>query len=158
VNGDRLALLDVNVPMYAAGQAHPYREACVWVMTEITEGRLAAAIDTEIIQEILYRYGALQQWSVAVAMATSLLDVVPTVFPVQPTDARLAIAQPTDARLAIALFERYAVHGIRARDLLHAAVMRNNDVTAVISTDAHFDRIEGIMRLDPHDLFEQAHT
>ena len=148
MTGDRPALLDVNVPMYAAGQAHPYREACVWVMTEITEGRLAAAIDTEIIQEILYRYGALEQWSVAVAMATSLLDVVPTVFPVQPTDARLAIA----------LFERYAVHGVRARDLLHAAVMQNNEVSTIISTDVHFDRVEGITRLDPHDLFEQAHT
>src|SRR5437763_1957269 len=88
VTGDRPALLDVNVPMYAAGQAHPYREACVWLMTEIAEGRLAAAIDTEIIQEILYRYGALQQWNVAVAMSTNLLEVVPTVYPVLVADAR----------------------------------------------------------------------
>ena len=146
MTGDRPALLDVNVPMYAAGQAHPYREACVWLMTEIAEGRLAAAIDTEIIQEILYRYGALQQWNVAVAMATNLLEVVPTVYPVLVADARLAIA----------LFEQYAAHGVRARDLLHAAVMRSNDVSTIISTDGHFDRIDGIMRLDPHDLYRQA--
>jgi hypothetical protein len=47
--------------MYAAGQAHVYREACVRVMTEIAEGRPAAAIDTESNQERLYRYGALRR-------------------------------------------------------------------------------------------------
>lgn len=31
--------LDVNVPKYAAGKAHPYKEPCVWVMTEIANGR-----------------------------------------------------------------------------------------------------------------------
>jgi hypothetical protein len=52
VNADHPALLDINVPMYAAGRAHPYREACIWVMTEITEGRLAAAIDTGIAASV----------------------------------------------------------------------------------------------------------
>ena len=45
-------LLDVNIPMYAAGKDHPYREACIRVMSEVAEGRLAAAIDTEVIQVI----------------------------------------------------------------------------------------------------------
>lgn len=139
-------LLDVNVPMYAAGQAHPYKEACVWVMTEIAEGRLTVAIDSETIQEILYRYGALQRWKIAVAMATNLLDLVPIVYPVLPADARLAID----------LFDLYAPQGVKARDLLHAAVMQNNSLTAIISTDDHFDRIEGITRLDPQALFTQA--
>ncbi len=138
-----LVLLDVNVPMYAAGQAHPYKEACVWVITEIAEERLAAAIDTEIIQEILYRYGALQQWTVATEMATSLLDLMPVVYPVLPADARLAVE----------LFEQYALQGVKARDLLHVAVMQNNSLTAIISTDQHFDRIEGITRLDPQTLW-----
>ena len=33
--------LDVNVSMYAAGKAHPYKESCVWVLTEIANGRYA---------------------------------------------------------------------------------------------------------------------
>jgi hypothetical protein len=33
------ALLDTAIPMYAAGTPHPYRDACQWVMTEITNGR-----------------------------------------------------------------------------------------------------------------------
>jgi predicted nucleic acid-binding protein len=139
------ALLDVNVPMYAAGQAHRYKVPCAWVMREIAEGRLAAAIDTEAVQEILYRYGALQQWSIAVRMATNVLDIVPTVLPVQEADARLAVA----------LLQRYGPVGVKARDLIHVAVMQNHGLTDIISTDTHFDLIEGITRLDPQRLFDQ---
>ncbi len=140
------ALLDVNVPMYAAGQAHPYREACVWVMTEIAEERLAAAIDVECIQEILYRYGELQRWEIGLTMATSLLDLVPIVYAVSPTDVRMAVD----------LFGQYAPQGIRARDLIHVAVMCNHGLTKIISTNRHFDRIEEIVRIDPRSLWAKA--
>lgn len=139
-------LLDVSIPMYAAGQDHPYKQACVWVMTEIAERRIDAAIDAETVQEILYRYGALRQWNVAVALATSLLDIVPIVFAVTPADARRAVD----------LFARYAPLGVTARDLLHAAVMLNNGLTTTISTDQHFDRLEGVRRLDPLDIYPAA--
>ena len=140
---DTCALLDVNVPMCAAGRPHPYREPCAWVMEEVAEGRLAVAIDTETIQEILYRYGELQQWEAGEMLATSLLDLVPTVYPVSQEDVRLAVD----------LFRRYAPQGIKARDLIHAAVMANRGLTRIISTDQHFDRIAGIVRLDPQALF-----
>lgn len=143
---DSQVLLDVNVPMYAAGQAHAYKEACVWVMREVAEGRLAAAIDTEMIQEILDRYGALRQWRIAVAMARDLLNLILVVYPVLLADARLAVE----------LFEQYAPQGVKARDLLRVALMQNNGLTTIISTDAHFDRIAGIRRLDPRELFSQA--
>jgi predicted nucleic acid-binding protein len=139
-------VLDVNIPMYAAGQEHPYKSACVWVMTQIAAGQLTTAIDTEIIQEILYRYGFLKRWDIAVAMATNLLRLVPVVYPIQPPDTRLAVE----------LFEQYAPRGVTARDILHAAVMQNNNLPHIISTDRHFDQIEGIVRLDPQVLFDQA--
>lgn len=139
-------LLDVNVPMYAAGTKHPYKAACVWVMQEITEDRLDVVIDTEIIQEILYRYGALSQWNTATTMATNLLDLVPTVLPVDANDIRKAIE----------LFRKYAPRGVKARDVLHASVMLNHGLTHIISTDEHFDYIEELTRVDPQTLFEQA--
>jgi len=138
-------LLDVNVPMYAAGQAHPYKEACVWIMTEVAKGRLDAAIDTETIQEVLYRYGALRKWDLAVSVATELLIVVPTVHPVLLADARLAVD----------LFRQTAPRVVPARDLIHVAVMRNNGINEIISADEHFDRVDGITRLDPRRLFDQ---
>jgi predicted nucleic acid-binding protein len=141
LNG-RPALLDVNVPMYAAGRPHPYRESCVRIMTEIAEGRLDAAIDAETIQEILYRFGAQRQWPIGAAMATNLLDIVPRVLPITAADARLSVV----------LFREYGPGGVQARDLVHVAVMQNNRLDTIISADAHFDRIAGIRRLDPRTL------
>ncbi len=46
---DSIVLVDVNIPMYAAGQTHPYKAACVWIITQTAEGELVAAIDAEII-------------------------------------------------------------------------------------------------------------
>ncbi len=145
---DATYFLDVNVPMYAAGTAHPYKAACAWIMEEIAEGRLDAVIDTEIVQEILYRFGALQKWDTATKMATNLLDLVSIVYPVDITDIRKAVD----------LFEKYAPQGIKARDVLHASVMMNHDLTHIISTDDHFDRIEGLARVDPQTLYEQANA
>jgi len=135
--------LDVNVPMYAAGRAHPYKESCIWVLTEIANGRLNAVIDTEIIQEVLYRYGALRQWSVGAQMAESLLDLVPTVLPVSVEEMKTAVS----------LFTQYIPKGVTARDVLHKAVMHNHQIPQIISTDKHFDQIESITRLDPQAMF-----
>jgi predicted nucleic acid-binding protein len=137
--------LDVSIPMYAAGRAHAYKDNCTRIMTDVAEGRLAAVIDTEIIQEILYRYGALGAWDTAVMLATNLLDLVDTTLPVRLVDAQLAID----------LFRRYGPQGVRARDVLHVAVMQNCGMKRIISSDGHFDLIEGIERIDPHDFVSQ---
>ena len=142
----QLTFLDVNVAMYAAGQPHPYRQACRWVMGEVAAGRLAAAIDAEIVQEIMYRFSALRRWELAVALASELLELVPNVFPITQAEALRSLR----------LFERYTAGGVAARDVIHVAVMQNNGITEIISTDEHFDQIEGITRLDPLALFERA--
>jgi predicted nucleic acid-binding protein len=140
--------LDVNVPMYAAGKAHPYKEACAWILTEIAHGRLEAVIDTEIIQEVLYRYGAIQQWPVGMQMAENLLALIPVVLPVTVEDMHTAVS----------FFTQYAPHGVKARDVLHTAVMQNHQITHIISTDKHFDQIDGIIRLDPQDHYVKFNT
>ncbi len=137
--------VDVNVLMYAAGQEHAYKESCPWLMTEFATGFIDAVIDTEIIQEVLYRYGALRKWALAVAVSTSVLEIFLKIFPIQPDDTRVAIQ----------LFDRYAPRGIMARELIHVAVMKNNGIESIISTDKHFDQIEGITRLDPMNLLSQ---
>lgn len=140
---DGLFFLDVNVPMYAAGKPHVYKAACAWVLTEVANARLDAVIDTEIVQEILYRFGAIERWQTGVLMATNLLALVPVVLPVTAADMETAVA----------LFGRYGPGGVKARDVVHAAVMQNHQITHIISTDKHFDQIEGIVRLDPQTLF-----
>jgi predicted nucleic acid-binding protein len=128
-------------------------------MTEIVERHIAVAIDTEIIQEVLYRYGAIGRWQIGATMATDLLDIIPTVYPILVADTRKAVE----------LFNQYAKQGVKARDLIHVAVMSNNGLMdlihvavmsnnglmKIISTDAHFDRVEGIVRLDPQTMFAE---
>lgn len=135
--------LDVNVPMYAAGKAHAYKESCVSVLTEIANGRLNAVISSEIIQEILYRFGAMGQVQVGAQMAQNLMNLVPDVLPVTVADMQTAVS----------LFTQYAPHGVKARDVVHAAVMHTHQLTYIISTDKHFDQFEGITRVDPQDIF-----
>jgi predicted nucleic acid-binding protein len=54
------------------------------------------------------------------------------------------------------LFKQYAHQGPTARDVIHVAVMRNNGLSRIVTTDEHFERFEGIKRLDPLLLFSQA--
>lgn len=117
-------------------------------MTKIAHGQLEVAIDTEIIQEILYRFGALQQWQVGTTMANSVLALVPKVYRVTQQDMVHAVN----------LFAAYGLSGLRARNIIHVAVMQNNGLSSVISTDTHFDLAPGIVRLDPHDLFRRRHA
>ena len=139
-------MLDTNVPMYAAGKAHPYKLPCAWVMHEVAEGHLEAVISTEIIQEVLYRYGGARQWDIAIEMATNLIEIVPAIYPVQLPDTLLCVK----------LCERYGPSGLPVRDLLHVAVMQNSGLDTIISTDTHFDHVQGITRLDPQVLYAKA--
>lgn len=137
--------LDVNIPMYAGGKDHRYKESCAWIMTQVAEGMITVATDAEAIQEILYRYGAIHRWKIGVTMANSLMRLVPDVYPVGLDDMRRAID----------LFKAYAPKGITARDVVHAAVMMNRGLKLILSTDSHFGLINGITRVDPEKLFLQ---
>ena len=137
--------LDVNVPMYAAGTQHRYKRPCAWIMSEVAEGRLEVATDAEAIQEVLYRYGAIKQWDIGAAIANDLIELVPDIYPVELDDVRLAVR----------LLKAYGPKGVTARDALHVAVMMNRNLAEILSTDAHFDLIGEITRLDPEDLCQQ---
>jgi len=57
-----------------------------------------------------------------------------------------------EMRRTLRLFELYAPLGIRARGLLHVAVMQENGLSQIFSTDVHFDNIPGITHLSPADI------
>lgn len=132
--------------MYAAGTPHPYRDACQWVMTQIATGGMQVATDAEVIQEILHRYGALGRHADAVHMARDLMTLVPQILAITAADMQTAVT----------LFQQYGPQGVRARDCIHAAVMQNHGLTHIISSDAHFDLMAGLTRLDPIVLHQNA--
>lgn len=135
------ALIDANIPMYVAGDAHPLKEPC----TEIL--RLAAAYpqsmitDAEVLQEMLHRYLAVRRWRQGRVVLMGFAELM---------GGRTEPVYDRDVTRAAELADTYPELG--SRDLLHAAVMQRLGITRIISADRGFDRIAGIERLDPANL------
>jgi hypothetical protein len=131
--------LDTNIFMYAAGKPHQYKAPCVRILRDLEQGRLRAVINTEILQEILYRYSHIGLPDKGIDLCRTLLQYPLSVFAV--TEA--------DLRTAIDLFDQFRTLGIQPRDAIHAATMQNNNLTRIITVDMHFDHFGFLGRIDP---------
>jgi predicted nucleic acid-binding protein len=121
--------------MYVAGREHPLREPSRRFLARVQAGEVEGCTSTEVLQEILYRYVGLRRPDLSVEVYDLFVGLCSTVFPVALADtdrARDLVRQGTPASM---------------RDLVHAAVMLNNDVTKIASFDGGFDGVEGIERL-----------
>ncbi|HDH09521.1 MAG TPA: PIN domain-containing protein [Chloroflexi bacterium] len=139
----RRAFIDTNVPMYAAGKVHPYKDACIQILHRVAIGELLACTDAEVHQEIFHRYWSIGLLDKALQVSADFLEVVPDVLPVTVAEIKKT------AELA----QEYPL--LTPRDWLHLAVMLNNGITEIISADRHFDDIEGITRLDPREFVQE---
>ena len=125
--------------MYAAGKSSPYKEPCKEILAQIALGMLDGVTDVEVFQEILYRYYYIGEQDLGRRIFADFRTIMDTVLSVCATDVFLAHT----------LMGQYPQ--VPPRDLLHAAVMKNNGLDAILSADRDFDAIEGIERLDPMD-------
>ena len=132
--------LDTNVFLYAAGQAHPRREACVKVLRRVAEGTLEATANSEVIQEILYVLVHRGRGETGVTLARHVAALFPDLLPVTGEDMRRACD----------LVERYPT--LSVRDAVHAATMLGNGLQQVISVDEDFDQIREIRRVAPENI------
>jgi predicted nucleic acid-binding protein len=127
--------IDSNIPMYVAGRDHPNREPARRFLEQVRAGDVEGCTSTEVLQEILYRYAALRRLDLAGDVYDLFVQICPVVFAVTLAD--------TDR--ARAMLARTASIGVR--DAIHAAVMLNNDVTAVATFDTAFDHVPGLSRV-----------
>ncbi len=131
--------LDSNIFMYAAGAPHLYKIPCVQILLGVERGTLRAAINTEVFQEILYRYNRLKLADKGLALSREILRYPLVILPI--TEA--------DIRLAVDVFDVHRSAGLKPRDAIHFATMQNNGLTQLISADKEFDVIPNIKRVDP---------
>ena len=127
--------IDSNIPMYVAGRDHPLRDPARRFLGRVQTGEVEGCTSTEVLQEILYRYVGLRRPDLALEVYDLFVGLCSTVFPVTLADTDRA---------------RDLVRGGTAasvRDMIHAAVMLNNDVKSVASFDGGFDHVKGIERL-----------
>ena len=131
--------LDANIFMYAVGSEHVYKAPCLRILSDVEEGKLTAVINTEIIQEMLYRYSHINLPDKGIQICQTILEYPINILPVTVTDAKQAIK----------LFSTYHSSGIKSRDVIHVATMQNNRITHLISADKEFDRLPSVTRIDP---------
>lgn len=68
--------------MYAAGREHSHRAASVRAIALVVKGEIEAALDTEVLQEILHRYTALRRSREQDAVYEDARTIFSQVFPI----------------------------------------------------------------------------
>jgi predicted nucleic acid-binding protein len=131
--------LDTNIFLYAAGQDHPQRDACVAVLRRVADGSIEATANSEVIQEILYVLVRRGRAGDGVALARNVSALFPDLLPVTGEDMRRACE----------LIERYPK--LPVRDAVHAATMIGSGISQLISVDEDFDQIREIRRVAPEN-------
>lgn len=132
--------IDANLIMYSLGGPHPLRDPCKKILKAIKSNVFAAVTNTEVLQEVLYRYFSIKRSILGEIAYKSLVQLSAQIFPVT--------LRETDR--ALDLLKKY--QNITSRDAVHAATMINNGINEIISTDPHFDLISEIKRIDPAGL------
>lgn len=130
-----MILIDSNVPMYLVGADHPHKHDAERVLEDLIARGERLATDAEVLQEILHRYSAIGRLDAIQPAFDAVLDLVDEVLAV-------GLGEAQEAKEIV-----LAGHGVSARDAIHAAVMRANDLTQIVSFDTGFDRLPGIERL-----------
>ena len=137
-----MILVDANIPMYAAGSDHPYKQPSLAFLEAVATGRIEAALDAEVLQEILHRYRAIKRWS----DGRLVFDRCRTIFDVVlPIEAEVV----EHARWLLDAHE-----GLGARDALHASVAMEYGLEAICSYDRGFDELD-LVRIEPKAVLER---
>ena len=135
--------LDANVPIYASGRDHAYKEPCARVLMMAAERPLSFVTDAEVLQELVHRYLALRRWTLGREVVKGFAEVMHD--RIEPVFVKDIVEAASLADLD---------KNVSARDLVHAAVMRRLGIERIISSDTDFDRLPGITRLDPINAVE----
>lgn len=132
-----MVLIDANVFMYSAGAPHPNKEPSTAFLDKAARGEIDAAVDAEVLQEILHRYRAIGRWLQGRHVYDSTRRIIPVVIPIteQVTDS---------ARYLMDVHEN-----LSARDALHAAVYHSEAAGSWCSFDRDFDLVPGLVRKEP---------
>ena len=136
-----VAFVDANIPIYAAGRDHQYKESCARVIRVIANNPTHFITDAEVLQELMHHYLRTHRW----AIGREIFRRFETLL-----QGRIEPTYPEDVSRAARLADQ-GNHS-SSRDLVHASVMRRYGTSLCISADTDFDRIPGIRRLDPMHL------
>lgn len=123
--------VDSNIPMYAAGKEHTNKSSSIEILKSISEGNLIGITSTEVFQEILYRYQAIDLLDKGFEVFDNFSGII---------DETLSINSSIIGRARNILEEKK----ISTRDAIHVATMDYYDISYIASHDSHFKEFEHI--------------
>ena len=130
-----MIFIDSNVPMYLVGAPHPHKAAAQRLLEAASARGERLVTDTEVLQEILHRYHAIQRLDAIQPAFDALLPLVDEVLPID-----LVTVQRAKEIVASA-------SGLSARDAVHLAAMEAADVGRILTFDTDFDRWPRVQRM-----------
>ena len=136
-----MRLIDANVPIYAVGSPHPYKEPCLRILEIVDEGNHDFLMDFEVLQEVLHVMRRRGRASVGFELVSGLIWSLRSIISIGTAEINAAIG----------LLREYPQ--INTKDAIHAAVVQLHGLEGVVSADRHFDVIRGVKRFDPIEMF-----
>ena len=130
-----MIFIDSNIPMYLVGSPHQNKATAEHWIEKLVLERQRLVTDSEVLQEILHRYVAIDRRDAIQPAFDAILGITDQVFPLD-----LPIAER--AKQIVLAYKK-----LSARGAVHLAVMEKNGIERILSFDAGFDVFPGIKRL-----------
>jgi uncharacterized protein len=121
--------------MYLVGAPHAHKSDARRLLEKMVSERQRLVTDTEVLQEILQRYVAIERRDAIQPAFDALIGIVDQVLAVERSIAERA---------------KQIVLGYRqlsARDAVHLAVMQHHGIEQIMTFDSGFDSFPSITRL-----------
>ncbi|MBN2073821.1 MAG: type II toxin-antitoxin system VapC family toxin [Actinobacteria bacterium] len=125
--------IDSNIPMYASGKEHPNREPSIKILESVSKGEITGITSTEVLQEILYRYHAINMLEKGLEVFNNFSGIVDEVLSinVRIMNAARDILKDNTGK-------------IYPRDAVHIATMDHYGISYIASFDRHFNYFKHI--------------
>jgi predicted nucleic acid-binding protein len=121
--------------MYLIGAPHPHKADAQRLLENLVANRQRLVTDSEVFQEILHRYVAINRRDAIQPAFDALLGVTDEVLEVD-------LAAVERAKEIVLGHDR-----LSARDALHLAIMERHKIEQILSFDSGFDGFPGVRRL-----------
>jgi len=125
--------IDSNIPMYAAGKEHENKKPAIEILELVSNGEIIGITSTEVLQEILYRYQAINLLKKGLEVFDNFSSIVEDILSIN-----VHIINKTRKILQ----EGYS--NIFPRDAMHVATMDYYNINYIASFDKHFKQFKNI--------------
>jgi predicted nucleic acid-binding protein len=125
--------IDSNIPMYAAGKEHENKKPAIEILELVSNGEIIGITSTEVLQEILYRYQAINLLKKGLEVFDNFSSIVEDILSIN-----VHIINKTRKIL------QKGYGNIFPRDAIHVATMDYYNINYIASFDKHFKQFKNI--------------